>query len=304
MSVVFLSIVIGVLLLPIIREIGLSGKVSMIASRALTVLAYIVIFLVGFISGNAVKSPMVALSVVALSLLMSVVAMLSSFAVAVAVTRILQPRYPVAGAPGSLGSTGLSFTPVRAVVVLVAGGALGVFTTSYISKSVLDHVLYYLVAVLVFAAILSLSSELEGIRESIGFVGLGAVLAATTMVSSGLSLLVFQPVARIGPRVLVAIGAASGWYSLVGPLLATINPLYGLIGFLANMFRESLHILLYPLASAKGYALPAVAMGGATSMDTGLPVIAIYGDKAAMLTGMIQGVVITLAAPLVLSLLV
>ena len=302
MNLVALGIIAGVVLLPVLRALGLHRKASVYASRVLMVLAFVVIFLVGVLAGGAIRAPSLALGVILLGLAMSITSILASL---LAASLLLRPRRIIEqtdkGSPGKRGPSG-TFTPLRALVVMALGWALGLSSLSLL-RDALEQVLYYLVSVLVFVAVLSVAAEIEAMIRNTRLLGLGALLGALTMLSSGLVLLVFYPLTHIEPRVLVAIGAASGWYSLVGPLLTSINPVYGAIGFLANLFRESLHILLYPVVSAKGLALPGVAMGGATSMDTGLPVIAIYGDKESMITGMVQGVVITLTAPLVLSIL-
>ncbi len=302
MNLVALGIMAGVVLLPVLRALGLHREASVHASRILMILAFVVIFLVGVLAGGAIRAPFLALGVILLGLAMSITSILASL---LAASLLLRPRKwseetnKESMVEASLGET---FTPLRALAVMALGWALGLFSPS-LSKGVLEQALYYLVSVLVFVAVLSVAAEIDTVIQSTRLLGLGALLGALTMLSSGLALLVFYPLTHIEPRVLVAIGAASGWYSLVGPLLTNINPVYGAMGFLANLFRESLHIILYPVISAKGLALPGVAMGGATSMDTGLPVISIYGDKESMIAGMVQGVVITLTAPVVLSIL-
>ncbi len=301
MNLVALGIIAGIVLLPVLRALGLHRKASVYASRVLMVLAFVVIFLVGVLAGSAIRAPSLALSVILLGLAMSITSILASL---LAASLLLMPRkmkQADRGISGKMAPSG-TFTPLRALVVMALGWALGLSSPSLLGE-VLGQVLYYLVSVLVFVAVLSVAAEIEAMIQNTRLLGLGALLGALTMLSSGLVLLVFYPLTHIEPRVLVAIGAASGWYSLVGPLLTSVNPVYGAIGFLANLFRESLHILLYPVVSAKGLALPGVAMGGATSMDTGLPVIAIYGDKESMITGIVQGVVITLTTPVVLSIL-
>lgn len=302
MNLVALGIIAGIVLLPVLRALGIHREASVYASRLLTALAFVVIFLVGVLAGEAIRVPSLALSVILLGLAMSITSISASLLTAsLLLKQHKRGKQADKGSP-RIGSPSETFTPLRALVVMVLGWALGLSLPS-LPEWVLDQVLYYLVSVLVFVAVLSVTAEIEMVTRNTRLLGLGALLGVLTMLSSGFALLVFYPLTHMEPRVLVAIGAASGWYSLIGPLLTSINPVYGAIGFLANLFRESLHILLYPVVSAKGLALPGVAMGGATSMDTGLPVIAIYGDKESMITGMVQGVVITLAAPLILSII-
>ncbi len=100
-------------------------------------------------------------------------------------------------------------------------------------------------------------------------------------------------------RLTVAAALGSGWYSFAGPFLSLYSPAMGVVGFVANQLREDLTLALYP-ALARLIGEGSVVMGGATSMDTTLGVITRYGGPEAGLEGLIQGVLLTLAIPLLL----
>ena len=128
----------------------------------------------------------------------------------------------------------------------------------------------------------------------------GVLLAASTLAASALIGLALSRLLGLPPCVSAAIAAASGWYSLIAPLVASRAPSYTAVALLSNMLREQLHIALYPLLARLGLRSEAVAIGGATTMDTGLPVVlAAAGPREAALAAT-QGVLLTGLLPAIL----
>jgi uncharacterized membrane protein YbjE (DUF340 family) len=107
----------------------------------------------------------------------------------------------------------------------------------------------------------------------------------------------------INPKWGLAIGAGCGWYSLTGPLIAQYSAVYGAVGFLGNLFREIFTILLYPLASKRTDPKKAVSMGGATTMDTTLPIIRKFGGREVALVAFVHGFILTALVPFVVPLM-
>ncbi|MEB3756106.1 MAG: lysine exporter LysO family protein [Desulfurococcales archaeon] len=187
---------------------------------------------------------------------------------------------------------------VYTVSVLVIGFIIG-YLGLEVPASIMEISLY----ILVLAAGYLIGGELARLGKSVGkaFIA-GGLLAFSTILSSIIGGLIVARLFGIDPRLGAVIGGASGWYSLVGPMVSQVDPLMGLIGFLANLLREIIHILIYPVL-ARCCWFPAVAVGGATTMDTGLPVVVIYGGRRASIIAMIHGGLITLTVPIILSLL-
>jgi uncharacterized membrane protein YbjE (DUF340 family) len=102
-----------------------------------------------------------------------------------------------------------------------------------------------------------------------------------------------------------AIGAGFGWYSLSGVLLAQLaGASVGALAFLANVLRELLAVLTMPLLARYLGRAAAVAAGGATSMDSTLPVVVrAAGDEAALLA-FTSGAVLTALVPVLVPLLI
>ncbi len=101
-----------------------------------------------------------------------------------------------------------------------------------------------------------------------------------------------------------AIGAGCGWYSLTGPLIAQYSATYGAVGFLANLMREILMIVIYPPVSSRMDPVTAVSIGGATTMDTTFAIISKFGGRETAIIGFVHGFLLTLVIPFILPLIV
>ncbi len=101
----------------------------------------------------------------------------------------------------------------------------------------------------------------------------------------------------------LAVSAGCGWYSLTGPLIGQYSAAYGALGFLANLTREIITVILYPIAAGKIAKEPLVSIGGATTMDTTLPIIRKFGDSETALVAFVHGFILTAAIPFILPLI-
>jgi uncharacterized membrane protein YbjE (DUF340 family) len=118
-------------------------------------------------------------------------------------------------------------------------------------------------------------------------VALGSVLGGLV---SGLVL-------RIDVVATTAVSAGYGWYTLAGPLVGQIfGAKWGALGFTANFLRELLTIVTISLMVKLGKYAP-VASGGATSMDTTLPVIVRYCGPDMLIVAFWSGFVLSVIAP-------
>ena len=101
----------------------------------------------------------------------------------------------------------------------------------------------------------------------------------------------------------VTIGSALGWYSLSSVVISTLYSVeIGTIAFLANMLREVLAFLAIPLL-VKINKFLALAPSGAATMDSGLPVVIKYTNINVGLFAFINGLLLTLLVPVLLSVL-
>ncbi|MET1128446.1 MAG: LysO family transporter [Thermoproteota archaeon] len=166
-----------------------------------------------------------------------------------------------------------------------------------------ESVVMALLYVLVFASGILIGLEVDWRGVKLGALGaLGVAYAVATVSASAAAAGLVGAAMGLPARLAAAAGAAAGWYSLAGPLLSVVDPLMGGVGFLSNFLREAMHIALYPVLSRRKLLRRAgIALGGATTMDTGLPVILIYGGADAAISASVQGTLITLMAPAVVS---
>lgn len=103
----------------------------------------------------------------------------------------------------------------------------------------------------------------------------------------------------------MAIGAGFGWYSLSGVLLAKIYSVEtGALAFLTNVIRELISFFLIPILAAKAGNMAAVAPGGATTMDTTLPLIARVTDSETALVALVNGMVLSSLVPVLVPLFI
>jgi uncharacterized membrane protein YbjE (DUF340 family) len=118
-------------------------------------------------------------------------------------------------------------------------------------------------------------------------VGLGSVLGGFV---GGLLL-------RVDVVRCMAVSAGFGWYTLAGPLVSQLFGVeWGAWGFAVNFLRELITIVGVSLLVKVDRYAP-VAAGGATTMDTTLPVIVKYVGKDTLISAFSSGFVLSLAAP-------
>ncbi|SFH32002.1 Membrane protein of unknown function [Desulfotomaculum arcticum] len=102
-----------------------------------------------------------------------------------------------------------------------------------------------------------------------------------------------------------AIGAGFGWYSLSGVLIAKIYSVEtGALAFLTNVSRELIAFMLIPVLAAKLGHLVAVSPGGATTMDTTLPLIAKTTDADTTVIAVVNGTILSSMVPFLVPVLI
>ena len=101
----------------------------------------------------------------------------------------------------------------------------------------------------------------------------------------------------------LAVGAGLGWYSLSGVLIGQLYSVeLGTVAFLTNVMRELLSFFLIPLLVGLVGRIAAIAPGGATTMDSTLPVITRATDADTGLIAFLSGLTITFVIPFLIPL--
>jgi len=198
--------------------------------------------------------------------------------------------------PGSLRAAGPA-------LVFAASAAAG-YMAGPAARGPAESLLEPLLAALALAVGAYIASGLAGPRRPARATPTAALtpaaLAASTLAAGLLAGAAGAPLLGLDPRAGAAIAAGSGWYSFTGSYLALYDPLLGLLGFASNLLREAIVIAGYPLLARLAGPTPAIAAGGATTMDTTLPIIARHSGPQTAAIALAHGAILTLAIPLLL----
>lgn len=103
----------------------------------------------------------------------------------------------------------------------------------------------------------------------------------------------------------LAVGAGFGYYSLSSIIITKFHgETLGVIALIANLIREISTILLTPLLAKYFGKLAPIASGGATSMDTTLPIITKFVGKEYAIISVFSGVVLTILVPFIVTFII
>lgn len=100
----------------------------------------------------------------------------------------------------------------------------------------------------------------------------------------------------------LAVGAGFGYYSLSSIFITQISgETLGVTALLANIIREIITLLGTPLLVNYFGKIAGIAAGGATSMDTTLPIIVKYSGKEWAIISVFSGIVLTVLVPFMVT---
>ncbi|MCB2197563.1 MAG: lysine exporter LysO family protein [Bacteroidetes bacterium] len=102
----------------------------------------------------------------------------------------------------------------------------------------------------------------------------------------------------------LAIGSGFGYYSLSSVLISEVSTdVLGVIALLSNITREIITLLLTPVFARYFGKLAPISSGGATAMDTTLPIITKYIGSDYAVISVFSGVVLTILVPFLIALI-
>ncbi|MGC9209231.1 MAG: lysine exporter LysO family protein [Nitrososphaeria archaeon] len=207
---------------------------------------------------------------------------------------------------GGAQGQGRSWKPsdLRYAVALATGYLAGLIVRIGIP---FDLAVQYELLILIMLVGMKVGGELRpALISSAGIKALKST--ATAFLGSALSFILIYVAFTRSPSVAAAGAFGFGWYSLAGPLAAKYDgPAAGVFVFLVNFFREQLTFLLVPfLAKTSRNPEGAIAVGGATTMDTTLALFTeVYGSDlgvAALINGLLLSVAVPVLLPVILYL--
>lgn len=101
----------------------------------------------------------------------------------------------------------------------------------------------------------------------------------------------------------MAVGAGFGYYSLSSIFITEAKgPELGTVALLSNIMREIIALLCAPLLVRYFGKLAPISVGGATTMDTTLPIITRYSGQEFVIISIFHGFVVDFSVPFLVSL--
>jgi uncharacterized membrane protein YbjE (DUF340 family) len=191
------------------------------------------------------------------------------------------------------------------IVAFFAAGILAGFVLSRAGFVLKFDVSMYALYILLFLIGVSVGSDertgqmLKNMNPAILLVPLSVILG------TGLGALAIGFFIRdLGFRELLAVGSGFGYYSLSSVIITQFRgSALGVVALLANITREVVTLLAAPVLARYLGKLAPIASGGATAMDTTLPVIIRFSGKEYALVAVFSGIVLTLLVPVFVTLL-
>lgn len=190
------------------------------------------------------------------------------------------------------------------IAFFIAGLLLALFFTipeQYISTNASSYALYFLM----FLVGIGVGSD-QKVLQVLRNMNLKILLVPLCVIigtALGLSVLyLLYPVYNYNEY--MAIGAGYGYYSLSSIFITEISgELLGVVALLSNIIREIITLLFTPVFFKYFGKLAPISSGGATAMDTTLPVITKFVGKEYAIVSVFSGVVLTILVPLIIPLI-
>ena len=101
----------------------------------------------------------------------------------------------------------------------------------------------------------------------------------------------------------LAVGYGFGYYSLSSIFITELRgEELGVVALLANVMREVITLMAAPLFAMLFGKIAPIVSGGATSMDTTLPIISKASGKEFVMVSLFHGIVLTILVPFLVTL--
>lgn len=188
-------------------------------------------------------------------------------------------------------------------VSLVGGLLFGYLFLDTGVKDTLDLILMSVLDIMIFIAGIEIGSN-RGILKRICNVHSALLaLAIPLAVACGsiCGALLLGHIAGLSAYDSLLVGGGLGWYSFSSVVISAMySTEIGTVAFLANMMREISGFFLIPLL-VRVHKFLALAPSGAATMDSGLPVVIKYTNLHVGMYSFINGLVLTLIVPVLIS---
>lgn len=190
------------------------------------------------------------------------------------------------------------------VVISLAGGLIfGYLFLGTDAKDTLDVILMSALNVMIFIAGIEIGSNRSILKRVCNWHSAILALAIPAAVCLGSigGALVMGNLSGVSLYDSLLVGSGLGWYSFSSVVISAVySTEIGTVAFLANMMREVSGFFLIPLL-ARVHKFLALAPSGAATMDSSLPVVIKYTNLHVGMYSFINGLVLTLIVPVLIS---
>lgn len=188
-------------------------------------------------------------------------------------------------------------------VALVGGLLFGYLFLDTGVKDTLDLILMSALDVMIFIAGIEIGSNRGILKRICNLHSALLALAIPLAVACGsiCGALLLGHIAGLSAYDSLLVGGGLGWYSFSSVVISAMySTEIGTVAFLANMMREISGFFLIPLL-VRVHKFLALAPSGAATMDSGLPVVIKYTNLHVGMYSFINGLVLTLIVPVLIS---
>lgn len=188
-------------------------------------------------------------------------------------------------------------------VSLVGGLLFGYLFLDTGVKDTLDLILMSALDVMIFIAGIEIGSNRGILKRICNLHSALLALAIPLAVACGsiCGALLLGHIAGLSAYDSLLVGGGLGWYSFSSVVISAMySTEIGTVAFLANMMREISGFFLIPLL-VRMHKFLALAPSGAATMDSGLPVVIKYTNLHVGMYSFINGLVLTLIVPVLIS---
>lgn len=184
------------------------------------------------------------------------------------------------------------------VVAIALGILMGIFVFPEDMISYLDQWVTFGLCIMLFFVGIDIGKNKE-ILKKIKILGWKIILIPLSIaLGSIVGAALISYIIKLPLWEAVAVGSGMGWYSLSAVIIDQLHSTQlGAIGFLSNVMREILAILILPIIAKYSKHLYTIAPAGATAMDTSLPIIARYTSPDIAVLAFISGGVLSTLIP-------
>lgn len=188
-------------------------------------------------------------------------------------------------------------------VSLVGGLLFGYLFLDTGVKDTLDLILMSALDVMIFIAGIEIGSNRGILKRICNLHSALLALAIPLAVACGsiCGALLLGHIAGLSAYDSLLVGGGLGWYSFSSVVISAMySTEIGTVAFLANMMRKISGFFLIPLL-VRVHKFLALAPSGAATMDSGLPVVIKYTNLHVGMYSFINGLVLTLIVPVLIS---